>query len=180
MIFCLFETRESKEHLKLQGYFIYTIKNFSVKNSGMIFKSYIFSGEYLPSWEPQSESQETYYFPGTMQSVSSKCFLNLACPVSFRLRCWRAWTILETQDNRKLLGSDSVCLVSTHACLHTHAHFLKSQGSGLPRGQLILRSSLHCEGQISSGSSGIWAHDLEIAELSGCLNPCDEVLLARQ
>lgn len=56
-----------------------------------------------------------------------------------------------------------------HTCAYTrtdtHAHFLKSWCSGLSCGQLILRSGLHFEGQISSGPSGIWAHDLNITAM---------------
>lgn len=49
---------------------------------------------------------------------------------------------------------------------HTHTHTFLRASFGVNVWATLLRSSLPFEGQISSGSTGIGAHDLSITEVS--------------
>ena len=122
----LLETKKGEEHLKSQGYFVFTVMNVSVEDAAVVLKSCIVSIEFLLLCGPHSlKAEELPALKGQCIVYFLNSTLNLAFLVSFKLRrgspLWRACVICETQDVKTygaiIVPASWACM---QVCLHTH------------------------------------------------------------
>ena len=83
----LLKTKKGEEHLKSQGYFVFTIMNVSVEDAAVVLKSCIVSIEFLLLCGPHSlKAEELPALKGQCIVYFLNSTLNLAFLVSFKLR----------------------------------------------------------------------------------------------